>query len=101
MSLLPSFMGIKIIESPLMVDRHHVGTWLNGYRASRHRSERIKKKLLRGTRKRRARVSAMIDVVPKREMYQLPTGEVVGHPATIAEVVRQMNELGSQLGFRP
>lgn len=96
-----SFMGVKIIESALMVDRIHVGTWLNGYQASRHRSERCKKKLLWGTRKRRPRVSAMIEVVPKREMYQLPTGELVGHPATIAEVRRQMNELGAQLGFRP
>jgi hypothetical protein len=92
-------LGVKIIASPLMVDQVHVGTWLNGYRASRHRSRRVSKKLLRGSRKRQPIIGPMIESVPKREMYQLPTGEIVGHPATIAEVKRQMDAMGSMLGI--
>ena len=99
-SPLFSLMGIRVIESALMVNQVHVGTWLNGYRATPNRSQRLTKKLLRGTRNRRPIIEAMIEAVPKREMYQLPTGEMVGHPATIAEVMLQMDVVGSMLGMR-
>lgn len=91
--------GIKFISSPLMVDRQHVGYQLNGYRGSRNRSRRVQKKLIHGTRKRRPVVEPIIEIVPKREMYQLPTGEMVGHPDTIAELKRQTAAMGRQLGI--
>jgi len=57
------FMGVdlKIIPDDLCTANEHIGHWLNGYNGSRHRSKRITKKLLFGTRKKAGIITKMIE----------------------------------------
>lgn len=82
------FSQYRIIESPLMVEEVHIGHWLNGYRASRNRSRRIWKKLVYGTRKRRARIWPMTETRPKMDAFMTPGGMIICHPV-IAEKLRR------------
>lgn len=83
--------GYKIIPSLALVDNVHIGTELNGYRGSPHRSKRLIKKLTRGTKQRRYR-----DRITTPLMEQVPRGEalIIGntmymHPAFIEQMKQE------------
>lgn len=96
---IDSMYGIRLIPSLTMVEHMHVGDWLNGYVASANRSERTKKKLLKGTRKTRKIITPIIESRPKNEVFQLPNGDIVAHPFIIEEIKRQTEMMGNQLGM--
>lgn len=54
-------VDLKIVPDEFCTIYEHIGHWLNGYRGSRHRSKRITKKLLYGTRKKCGLVTAMTE----------------------------------------
>lgn len=93
------FMGIKIVESLHLTECAYVADDLNGYKPSKHRSARVKKKLLCGTKKKPPLVRPIMEERPSSKMYQLPTGELVGHPDTIRAVTQEMEWMGSLLGI--
>jgi hypothetical protein len=70
---------VRIVESVHMVDQHE--DWSKARSPSRTR------------RRMRYNAARILTYTPKKEAYQLPTGELVMHPTMAQEVRRRMKPL--------
>lgn len=71
---LITMLGTKIIVSPLLPSQSiiYIGHWLDSYRPSKHRSQRLIKKLTQGTRTKPSIVRKMQE---ERETHAFQVGD--------------------------
>lgn len=83
------YAGVRIVENMGCLER--IGDWLPEIRYTPHRSQRIWKKLMRGTKKRRISIRPMMQPTA----YMLGNGTVVCHPSIALALRQQTQSTGS------
>jgi len=79
--------GFQLVGNPILIEREHIGTWLNSYKPSKHRSKRLIKKLTRGQKYKRSLTEPIFITVPKKEVIRLGN-MIIGHP----EIINRLKE---------